>query len=284
MFTSCCPAWVNYVEESAPELIPHLSTCRSPLGMLSSVLKDEYPKLKGVRQDQIYNVAIMPCIAKKDEIERPQLRTKDGQKETDAVITTRELVRMLKKHKINLKKLPDTPFDKLYGESTGAGTIFCNSGGVMEAAIRSAYKFFTGHDMKNYDVPDVRGVDKGIKLATVDFDGTPVHFAVAQGIANAMKLIKKVKANDPEVKDVKFIEVMACPGGCVCGGGSTRARNKKIMNKRVDAVYKIDKEKQERASHQNVELNECSERFLEGKYFSHKAHEELHTELKSRKH
>lgn len=283
MFTSCCPAWVNYVEESAPELIPHLSTAKSPMGMLSAVLKDEYPHLKGVEPKDVYNVAIMPCTAKKDEIERKQLYSKTGVKETDAVITTRELVKMLKKHKINLKSLPDTPFDNVYGESTGAGTIFCNSGGVMEAAIRSAYKFFTGHDMKNYDIPQVRGVENGIKLATVDFDGTPVHFAVAQGIANAMKLIKKIKAKDADVKDVQFVEVMACPGGCVCGGGATRARNKKIMKARNDAVYAIDKSKEERASHHNHELNECYDRFFDGKYSSHKAHEDLHTHLHSRK-
>lgn len=185
----------------------------------------------------------MPCIAEKDEIERHQLWTKSGVKETDAVITTRELVNMLKKHKINLKELPDTPYDKLYGESTGAGTIFCNNGGVMEDAIRSAYKFYTGHEMKNYEVLNVRGVKNGIKLATIDFDGTPVHFAVAQGIANAMKLIKKIKNLDVDVKDVKFVEVMACQGVCVCGGWSTTARNQKMMQKRIDAVYSIDRGK-----------------------------------------
>ena len=137
--------------------------------------------------------------------------------------------------------------------------------------------------MKNYDIPQVRGVENGIKLATVDFDGTPVHFAVAQGIANAMKLIKKIKIKDADVKDVQFVEVMACPGGCVCGGGATRARNKKIMKARNDAVYAIDKSKEERVSHHNHELNECYDRFFDGKYSSHKAHEDLHTHLHSRK-
>ena len=279
MFTSCCPAWVNYVEQSEPSLLKNLSTTRSPVGCLSAALKGDFPKLIGVDETQIFNVAIMPCTAKKDECERPQLRTKRGTKETDLVITTRELVKLLKKHKIDLKKLPDTPFDKFYGEASGGGAIFCNTGGVMEAAIRSAFKFITGKEIKDYNIMGVRGFE-GIKVTSVDFDGTRIQFAVAQGVANAMKLIKKIRNQDPDVKDVKFCEVMACPGGCVCGGGSTRAKTKKAMEKRVNAAYKIDLESKSRVSHINTELNEMYERFLDGKYFSHKAHDTVHTELK----
>ncbi|KAK8887288.1 hypothetical protein M9Y10_038326 [Tritrichomonas musculus] len=282
MFTSCCPAWINYVEQSDPELIPQLSSCRSPMGMLSAAIKQDFPKVKNINPSDIFNVAIMPCTAKKDEIERPQLRTKEGLKETDYVITTRELMRMIKKAKINFKKLPDTPFDTLYAESTGAGAIFCGSGGVMEAALRTAYKLITGNEMADYHVKAVRGLD-GIKIATVDIGGKPVSVAVTQGIANAKKLIKKVRNGDEDVKNVKFIEVMACPGGCVCGGGSTRAKTKKAIQKRLDAVYQIDDQSKEHASHNNAELNECYDRFLEGHYFSHKAHETLHTHLHARK-
>ncbi|OHT14791.1 iron hydrogenase [Tritrichomonas foetus] len=281
MFTSCCPAWVNYVEQSQPDIIPNLSTCRSPVGMLSNVLKGEFPKLLNVDETKIYNVAIMPCTAKKDEAERPQLRTEKGTKETDAVITTRELVKMIKDAKIDFKNLPDTPFDKLYSEASGGGAIFCNTGGVMEAAIRSAYRFYTGKELKDYNILDVRGLD-GIKLASVDFDGTPIKFSVAQGVANAMKLIKKIKNHEDDVKDVKFVEVMACPGGCVCGGGSTRAKTKKVMEKRIEAAYKIDENSKSRVSHINTELNECYDRYLDGKYFSHKAHHNFHTHLTPR--
>lgn len=279
MFTSCCPAWINYVEESQPELIPNLSTCKSCLAMLAATLRGDFAKEKKIDPRKIYHVAIMPCIAKKDEIERKQLVNSDGIKETDKVVTVRELIRWLKRNKIDLKNLPETPYDKFYGESTGASTIFCNTGGVMEAAIRSAYKFYTGHEMKNYDVKEVRG-NAGIRLAKVDFDGTPVHFAVASGTANAMKLIKKIKNKDPEVADVKFVEVMACPGGCVMGGGTNKAKNKKVQQKRTDAIYKVDEEKPERASHFNNEVNECYERVYDGHYFSHLAHETLHTQCK----
>lgn len=146
--------------------------------MLAATLRNDFAKKENIDPKKIYHVAIMPCIAKKDEIERPQLRNSEGIKETDAVVTVRELIRWLKRAKIDLKKLPDTPYDKFYGESTGASTIFCNTGGVMEAAIRSAYKFYTGHEMKDYNVKDVRGTE-GIRYAAVDFDGLPVHFAVA---------------------------------------------------------------------------------------------------------
>lgn len=279
MFTSCCPAWINYVEESQPDLIPNISTCKSCLAMLAATLRKDFAALNHIRPENIYHVAIMPCIAKKDEIERPQLRTQSGLKETDAVVTVRELIRWLKREKIDLKKLPDTPFDKFYGESTGASTIFCNTGGVMEAAIRTAYKFYTGHEMKNYDVKAVRGTE-GIRYAAVDFDGMPVHFAVANGTAQAMKLIKRIKSKDPEVANIKFIEVMACPGGCVMGGGTNKAKNKKVLQKRTDAIYKVDEEKEERASHFNKEVNQCYDRSYDGQYFGHLAHESLHTHCK----
>jgi iron-only hydrogenase group A len=281
MFTSCCPAWVNYVEQHDPSLIPHLSTCRSPLGMHSAVIKADWAKIKNLKPTQIYSVAIMPCVAKKDEVARPQFSAK-GYRETDLVISTRELVRLIKKRKINFKSLPDTPFDPCYSIGSGAGAIFCGSGGVMEAAVRSAYTYVTKKPLEALDLPALRGAKDGIKIVTADFDGTKVGVAVAQGIANAMKLIKQIKSKDPKVADVKFVEVMACPGGCVCGGGSPRAKTKKAIDARVDAVYKLDKQSKYRRSHENPEIIDIYARFLE-KPNSHAAHEYCHTHYHSKK-
>jgi NADH-quinone oxidoreductase subunit G len=275
MFTSCCPAWVNYVEQSDPSLIPNLSTCRSPLGMHSAIIKTDWAQLKGLAPAQIYNVAVMPCTAKKDEVAREQFRTR-GYRETDLVITTRELVRLIKKKKINFKTLPDTDFDPCYSIGSGAGAIFCGSGGVMEAAVRTAYTFVTKKTLGALDFPALRGAKDGIKIVTADFDGTKVGVAVAQGIANAQKLIAKIKAKDPSVANVAFVEVMACPGGCVCGGGSPKAKTKKAVDARVDAVYKIDTGSAIRLSHENPEIKEFYARFG-GSPNGHVAHEFLHT-------
>jgi NADH-quinone oxidoreductase subunit G len=281
MFTSCCPAWINYVEQHEPSLIPHLSTCRSPLGMFGSIIKNDWAKIKGLKPTDIYQVAIMPCVAKKDEVAREQFKTK-GYQETDLVLSTRELVKMIKAKKIDFKTLPDTPFDTCYSIGSGAGAIFCGSGGVMEAAVRTAYTYVTKKPMENLDILPLRGATPGIKLVSADFDGLQVGVAVVQGIANAMKLIKQIKNKDPEVANVKFVEVMACPGGCVCGGGSPKAKNKSAVDKRVDAVYKIDKTSEIRRSHENPELIELYDRFM-GKPNGHNAHEHLHTHYHARK-
>lgn len=274
MFTSCCPAWINYVEQSHPDFMPNLSSCRSPMGMLSSVIQQDFAVRKNI-QGKLFNVAIMPCTAKKDEIERPQLREK-GYKETDYVITTRELMRMIKKAKIDFKNLPESEFDDPYAECSGAGAIFCGSGGVMEAAVRTAYYQVTGKNMPNLNLKAVRGVKDGIKFAEVDIEGTKIKVAVAQGIANAAKLLKMIKSKDPKVEGVKFVEVMACPGGCVCGGGSTKAKNKKAIEARLEATYKLDSTNKKRCSHENAQVKALYDRFLE-KPNSHKAHELLHT-------
>jgi len=282
LFSGTCSAWVNYVEQHAPDMIPHLSSCRSPLGIFGAIIRNDWAKKMNLDPHDIYHVAIMPCTAKKDEIERVQLRMSDGTKETDLVITTRELMRMLKARKVDFKNLPDTEFDRCYSIGTGAGAIFCGSGGVMEAAIRSAYSYVTGKPLENLDIVAVRGAHEGIKIATANFDGVEVGVAVAQGIANAMKLVAKVRAKDPEVANVKFIEVMACPGGCVCGGGATKAKTKKAVDKRVEAAYKIDKALSFRRSHENPELIEMYKRFM-GEPGGHTAHHLLHTEFVNRK-
>ena len=277
MFTSCCPAWVNYLEKSQPELLPHLSSCRSPLGMLSSVVKNVFPKKIGVDRSQIYNVAIMPCTAKKDEILRPQL---DG--ETDEVITSRELAKMIKAAKIDYNSLEETKLDTIYSEYTGGGAIFCATGGVMEAAVRSAYKFITGKDMQPIELLPVRGTKEGIKLASVDINGLKVNVAVAHGIRNAMDLLEKVKNKEPGFEKIHFIEVMACPGGCVLGGGSPRAK-KGGDEKRIEATYTIDKNTPKKTPQDNEQLKKLYKEDLGGEFGSHVAHELLHTYFTDRK-
>jgi len=278
MFTSCCPAWVNYIEKSRPDLIPHLSSCRSPLAMLSSVIKNVFPKKIGVERERIYNVAIMPCTAKKDEIRRPQFSD-----ETDSVVTSRELAQMIKEAKIDFKNLEETPLDTIYSEFTGGGAIFCATGGVMEAAVRSAYKFITGKDMVPMELKAVRGTENGIKTATVDINGIKVNVAVAHGIKNAMDLLAKIKNKEPGFETIHFLEVMACPGGCAMGGGSPKAKGKKGIEQRLDATYSIDDNLEKRVPQDNDQLNKLYEESFDGEYGSHHAHELLHTYYTNRK-
>ena len=278
MFTSCCPAWVNYIEKSRPDLIPNLSSCRSPLAMLSSVVKNIFPKKIGVDRSQIYHVAFMPCTAKKDEIRRPQLAD-----ETDLVITSRELAQLIKDAKIDFKNLPETEGDTIYSEYSGGAAIFCATGGVMESAVRSAYKFITGRDMKPIELKVVRGTKEGIKKATVDINGRKINIAVAQGGKNAMDLLAKIEAKEPGFEDIHFLEVMACPGGCVVGGGSPKAKGKKGIEKRLDAIYKLDESLPERTAQDNKQLQALYNESFDGEFGSHYAHELLHTYHTNRK-
>lgn len=278
MFTSCCPAWVNYIEKSRPDLIPHLSSCKSPLSMLSSVIKNIFPKKIGVERERIYNVAIMPCTAKKDEIKRPQLTN-----DTDIVVTSRELAQMIKDAKIDFKNLEESKLDSIYSEFTGGGAIFCATGGVMEAAVRSAYKFITGKDMVPMVLKDVRGVKEGIKKASVNINGIVVNVAVAHGIKNAMTLLAYIKDKEPGFENIHFIEVMACPGGCVMGGGSPKGKGKKATDLRINATYSIDDKSKKRVPQDNEQLNKLYEESFEGEYGSHTAHKLLHTYYTNRK-
>ena len=278
MFTSCCPAWVNYIEVSRPDLIPNLSSCRSPLSMLAAVVKNIFPKKIGVDRSKIYHVAFMPCTAKKDEIRRPQLNG-----ETDLVITSRELAQLIKDSNIDFKNLPDTEPDTIYSEYTGGGAIFCATGGVMEAAVRSAYKFITGRDMNPIQLNDVRGVDNGIKTATVDINGFKLNLAVAHGIKNAMDLLAKIKEKAPGFENIHFLEVMACPGGCAMGGGSPRAKGQKGIEQRLDATYRLDESLPQKISQNNKQLQDLYNESFEGEFGSHYAHELLHTYYTSRK-
>ena len=278
MFTSCCPAWINYIEKSRPDLISHLSSCRSPMSMLSSVVKNIFAKKIGVSKNDIYNVAIMPCTSKKDEIKRPQLN-----KETDAVITSRELATMIQEAGIDFPSLEETELDTIYSEYTGGGSLFCATGGVMESAIRSAYKFITGKDMVPIELKDLRGYEQSIKTASFDINGRTINVAVAHGTKNAMDLIEKIEKKEKGFEDIHFVEVMACPGGCVVGGGSPKAKNTANINKRINATYEIDEETKKKVAQDNEQLNRLYNESFDGIYGSHNAHELLHTYYTDRK-
>lgn len=277
MFTSCCPAWVNYVELSDPSMIPHLSTARSPVAMLSSIIKSDFAKLKNIDPKNIVNVIFVPCTAKKDESLRPQL-TVNGDRSADITVTSRELAQMIKDAKMDFKKLPESECDDPYRQAAGGGAIFCATGGVMEAAVRMAFNVTTGKDMPDFE--PVRGLD-GVKFGKFSLNGKEINVAVAQGIKNAMTLISRIKKGDPQCKDLHFCEVMACPGGCVVGGGAPRA-NKKAVQKRLEATYKVGNSMKYRASNENPQIIELYERSLEGKFGSHSAHELLHTHFTPR--
>ena len=278
MFTSCCPAWINYIEKSRPDLIPHLSTCRSPMSMLSSVIKNVFPKKIGVTKDIIYNVGIMPCTAKKDEIKRPQLNS-----ETDAIITSRELATMIQEAGIDFENLEETKLDTIYSEYTGGGALFCNTGGVMESAIRSAYKIITGKDMVPLKLESLRGYDNSIKTASIDINGRKVNVAVAHGTKNAMDLIEKIENKERGFEDIHFVEVMACPGGCVIGGGSPKAKTNTAIEKRLNATYSIDDNCTKKSAQDNEQLNALYNETFGGIYGSHYAYELLHTYYTDRK-
>ena len=272
MFTSCCPAWINYIEKSRPDLIPNLSSCRSPLSMLSSVIKNIFAKKIGTTKENIYNVGIMPCTAKKDEIKRPQLNS-----QTDAIITSRELALMIKEAGIDFKNLNETELDTLYSKHTGGGALFCATGGVMEAALRSAFKFITGKDMVPIKLNEVRGYKNVIKTASIDINGKRINVAVVHGIKNAMDLIDKIEKKEKGFENIHFVEVMACPGGCVIGGGSPKARSNNNIQKRLNATYLIDKKAQFKTAQDNEQLNALYKESFNGTYGGEYAKELLHT-------
>ena len=278
MFTSCCPAWINYVEKSRPDLIPNLSSCRSPLSMLSSVIKNIFAKKIGTTKENIYNVGIMPCTAKKDEIKRPQLNN-----ETDAIITSRELALMIQEAGIDFKNLNETELDTIYSKHTGGGSLFCATGGVMEAALRSAFKFITGKDMVPLKLNEVRGYENKIKTASIDINGKRINVAVAHGIINAMELIDKIEKKEKGFEDIHFVEVMACPGGCVIGGGSPKAKTNTNIQKRLNATYSLDKNAKIRTAQDNEQLNLLYKESFNGTYGGDYAKELLHTYFTNRK-
>lgn len=277
MFTSCCPGWVKYIEQNRPQLLPHVSSCKSPHEMEGAVLKSYYAKKMGINPEDIFVVSIMPCTVKKFESDRPELSVEHMQ-DVDAVLTTRELVRVFKMAGIDFDDLPEDQFDDPLGESTGAAVIFGTSGGVMEAALRTAYNMMTGREVEQLEYEKIRGLE-GVKEATIDVDGTEVNIAVVNGIGNVDPILDEIERGESKYH---FIEVMACPGGCINGGGQPIHQKPEKVIKRVKALYDIDEKAKHRRSHENESVKKLYKEFL-GEPNSHKSHELLHTDYTDRK-
>ncbi|MBO7245552.1 MAG: iron hydrogenase small subunit [Clostridia bacterium] len=282
MITSCSPGWIKYCETFFPEFIPNLSSCKSPHEMEGALIKSYFAEKEGIDPKNIYVVSVMPCTSKKYEAARPEL-SRDGMKDVDAVITVRELARMIKTASIDFVRLPDSDFDSVMGESTGASVIFGTTGGVMEAALRTVYEVVTGNELADVNFEAVRGTE-GIKEAEVDLGGKVVKVAVAHGTANAKALLESIKRGE---KQYDFIEIMACPGGCIHGGGTpiVSATDRSYIDvkaERAKALYAEDAGKAKRKSHENEEVKKLYAEYL-GEIGGHKAHELLHTHYTARK-
>ena len=263
MITSCSPGWVKYIEMNYPELLPHLSSCKSPHEMFGAILKTYYAKREGLDPEKIYVVSVMPCIAKKFERQRPEMM-EDNLYDVDNVITTRELARMIKQANIEFEKLEDSNFDSPMGEASGAGAIFGTTGGVMEAALRTAQDTLTGEDLPKIDFEQVRG-GEGIKRATIIIAGKDINVVAASGLANARTILEEIKSGKA---NYQFVEIMACPGGCIMGGGqpikSSKVRAEVDVRKlRADALYTIDEKSIVRKSHENPVMKKLYKDFLE---------------------
>ena len=281
MITSCSPGWIKYIEMNYPELLPHLSSCKSPHQMFGALLKTYYAKKEGIEPEKIYVVSVMPCIAKKFESKRPEMKN-NGLYDVDNVITTRELSRMIKQANIEFTKLEDSKFDNPMGEATGVAAIFGTTGVVMEAALRTAQDVLTGEDLDRINFEQVRG-GEGIKRATVNIAGKDIKVVAASGLANARKILEEIKSGKA---DYQFVEIMACPGGCIMGGGqpikSSKIRSEVDVRKlRADALYSIDEKSTIRKSHENPILKKIYEEYLE-KPGSYRAHKLLHTHYQAR--
>ncbi len=277
MITSCSPGWIKYIEHFYPQLLPHLSTCKSPHQMLGALAKTYYAQKAGVDPSKIVTVSIMPCTAKKFECNRPEM-VDSGFQDVDYVLTTRELARMIKNAGIDFTSLPDGHYDDPLGEYSGAATIFGATGGVMEAALRTAYEVATGKKLENVDFAGVRGLE-GVKEAAVNVDGLgEVRVAVSHGLGNAKKLMERLAAGKA---NYHFIEVMACPGGCVAGGGQPIPVNNEIRRLRAQALYSEDKNLKIRKSHENPSIKKIYDEFLK-EPLGEKSHHLLHTKYTAR--
>ena len=281
MITSCCPAWIRFAEKNYPDQLDHLSSCKSPHEMFGAIIKSYYAQKFNIPTDKIFVVSVMPCTAKKYEAVRPEMEN-DSLRNVDAVITTRELARMIKKANIEFENLENSKFDDPMGEATGAAAIFGTTGGVMEAALRTAADTLEGKDLGKFTYEAVRG-EKGIKKATVNIAGKDVRVVVASGLKNARKIMNEIKEGKA---DYDFVEIMACPGGCVMGGGqpikSSKTRATTDVRKlRADAIYSIDERSTIRKSHQNPVVKKIYQEFFQ-EPGSEKAHKYLHTEYSAK--
>ena len=273
LFTSCCPAWIKYIETMHPELLNHLSSCKSPMSMQSPVLVELLPKTLGVERDNLAVVAIMPCTAKKFEVLRPELST-NGKQDTDFVLTTKELGKMIKSAGIDFKNIEPEEADSPFGEYTGAGTIFGASGGVAEAAARTAYEFATGEPLKDVDIKPLRGTTNRCRDVEIDVKGTKLVIRVVSTLKEAEKSLQEILKGEAKFH---MLEVMACPGGCINGGGQPRSCDDSgVKARRAAGLYKEDSELKLRKSHMNPSIQKLYNEYLEHPN-SHKAHELLHT-------
>jgi iron-only hydrogenase group A len=287
-FTSCSPGWIKYAEYFYPQILPNISTCKSPQQMFGAVAKTYYAQKLGKKAEDIFVVSIMPCTAKKFEAQRPEMND-SGVQDVDVVLTTREFGRMIRQAGIDFQSLPDDKMDAPIGLSSGAADIFANTGGVMEAALRTAYEIVTGRELpfENLHVQPIAGLE-GVKEAAVEIKGTvpewsflegvTLKVAVAHGLGNAKKVIEEVIAGRG---DYHFVEIMCCPGGCIGGGGQPRLTTDEVRLARIAAIYKEDEGKRLRKSHENPEIKQIYEEFLE-KPLGKKSHKLLHTHYEAR--
>ena len=276
LITSCSPGWVKYIEHSYPELLPHVSTCKSPQQMFGALAKTYYADKAGIDPADIFVVSVMPCTAKKFECQRPEMNA-SGHQDVDAVLTTRELGRLLRQAGVDFDALADSDFDAPLGISTGAAAIFGVTGGVMEAALRTVYEVVTGQELASVEFTAVRGLD-GIKEAAVDLAGTPIKVAVAHGLGNARRVMDLLRAG---LADYTFIEIMACPGGCIGGGGQPYGTTDAVRSRRIDATYRVDAALALRKSHENPAVARLYEEFLR-QPLSEVSHRLLHTRYRNR--
>ncbi len=272
MLTSCCPAWVKFFEHQFPEMMDIPSTARSPQQMFGAIAKTYFAEKIGVKRENMVVVSIMPCLAKKYECQREEFAT-NGNPDVDLSISTRELAHLIKQSNISFNELPDEDFDNPMGESTGAGVIFGTTGGVIEAAVRTAYEVHTGKKLEKVTFEELRGLDY-IREATIDFDGLPIRIGIAHGLGNARKLLQDIKDGKSHFH---AIEIMACPGGCIGGGGQPLHHgDSSIIKARQQAIYREDANKTIRKSHENPYIVKLYEEFL-GKPLGEKSHQLLHT-------
>ncbi|MBN2806469.1 MAG: iron hydrogenase small subunit [Prolixibacteraceae bacterium] len=272
MLTSCCPAWVKFFEHQFPDLMDIPSSAKSPQQMFGAIAKSYFAEKQKINRKDLVVVSIMPCVAKKYECSREEF-TVDGNPDVDYALTTRELAALIKLANINFNSLPDEDFDKPLGESTGAAVIFGTTGGVIEAAVRTAYELHTGKSLDKVDFLQLRGME-GVREATIDFNGLPIRIGIAHGLGNARKLLEDIQSGKSQFH---AIEIMSCPGGCIGGGGQPYHHSKsEILKKRQMAIYNEDEMKTIRKSHENPYILKLYEEFL-GKPMSEKAHHLLHT-------
>ncbi|MHB1485015.1 MAG: NADH-dependent [FeFe] hydrogenase, group A6 [Saccharofermentanales bacterium] len=278
MITSCSPGWINFIEQYYPELLPHLSSCKSPQQMFGALAKGYYAEKIGKKPSEIFSVSIMPCTAKKFESKRPEMSVDGVNMDVDVVLTTRELAKMLRQAGVDFNVLDEEEYDAPFGLSTGAAVIFGATGGVMEAALRTVYEVVTGKTLPSLDFKMVRGLE-GIKEAQVDLDGTIVKVAAAHTLSNARKLMELIKSGEA---DYAFIEVMCCPGGCIGGGGQPFGGTDELRLKRIEAIYEADGDLPIRKSHENPAIAKLYAEFLI-EPLGEKSHHLLHTHYVNRK-